>query len=176
VRIVTDEVEIQKIGGYMEEAAMEAEKSNCKKSKRGAVVVNADGEIIGRGYNEALVEKYCDPCVREDVHDNTVTELCPAIHAEAAAILKKLGAGYAPSKETLYHIKVKGGKVAPSGAPSCTSCSKSILASGISEVVLFHGKGVAIGGAPPLEKACYVVYNAEEFNELSFRYFEVPNP
>lgn len=176
MRIVTDAAEIRKIEGYVGECIKEGKKSNCTKSQRGALVVNADGEIIGRGYNWATIEKYCDPCVREDVHDNGVTELCPAIHAEAMAILEKLGAGHSPSRETLYHIKVKGGKKAPSGAPSCTSCSKFILFSKISEVILFHSKGVAIGGSPPLERDCYVVYGAEEFNQLSHEYFEVQSP
>lgn len=57
----------------------------------------------------------------------------------------------------LYHIKVKDGKPVESGEPSCRDCSKTILISGISEVVL-------------LEKDGYHIYTAEEFNKLSFEH------
>lgn len=172
MRIVTEEAELQEIEKYMKVAAEEAMKSNCKKSKRGAVIVNPAGEIIGKAHNEALIEKYCNPCVRENVHDNRVVEICSAIHAEENAILVAFKRGYLLHDSTLYHMKAKDGKFQPSGAPSCTSCSKSILVSDISYVVLFHKKGTSIGGNPPLENDCYIIYDAEEFNKLSHKYFE----
>jgi deoxycytidylate deaminase len=175
VKILTSPAEILETNRYMEEAAKEALKSNCRKSSRGVVIVDGRGRIVGSGHNwvqDAELKKYCDPCVREDVHDNRVTESCPAIHAEEKALLKALKSGYSLEGATLYHMKLKGWEKQPSGAPSCTSCSRSILESGITEVVLFNRRGARIGRGKPLEKNCYVVYGAEEFNRLSHEYFE----
>ncbi len=78
--------ELEEAERFMEEAAKEAEKSLCKKSKRGTVIVK-DGEIIGRGHNQVTLDEYCNPCIREDIHDNSRVELCSAIHAEQAALM-----------------------------------------------------------------------------------------
>jgi len=142
---------------YILEAAEEAKKSTCKKSQRGAVIVK-NGEIIGKGYNKVTNEKYCNPCIREDIKDNSRAELCSASHAEQIAILDAFKKGKDPEGSRMYHIKVKDGKIRPSGDVSCTVCSRLVLETGISEFVLLHEKGLA-------------VYDSKEFNEKSFEYF-----
>lgn len=142
---------------YMNIAVEYAKKSNCKKSQRGAIIVK-DGEIIGTGYNKITIEKLCDPCIRENIKDNSRVELCSALHAEQAAILDALKKDKILEGSRMYHIKVKDGLMKTSEDVSCTVCSRIILESGISEFVLLHKSG-------------FVVYNARELNELSFKYF-----
>jgi deoxycytidylate deaminase len=158
MRFATEEYEIKEIKHYLELAAKEAIKSTCKKSQRGAVVVEPD-YYLGLGYNKVTDEIFCNPCIREHIQDNSSVEQCSAIHAEQMAIFK--AAIYCRNADLsgsrLYHIKVKDGKMVPSGKPSCTVCSRMIVESGISEVVLWHPEG-------------YAIYDSKEFNELSFKY------
>ncbi len=142
---------------YMKIAAEYARNSQCKKSKRGAIIVK-DGEIIGEGYNKVTIEELCNPCIREGINDNSRAELCSAIHAEQMAIIDAINNEKALIGSRMYHIKVKNREMRTSGNPSCTVCSRMIYESGIKEFVLLHEGG-------------YVVYDAKEFNELSFKYF-----
>jgi len=135
----------------------EAKKSTCKKSQRAATIVK-NGEILGKGHNKVTIEKYCDPCIREGIKDNSRVELCSATHAEQEAILDALKKGKNIEGSRMYHIKLKNGEVKPSEDVSCTVCSRLVLGSNISEFVLLHKKGFAL-------------YSAEEFNEKSFEYF-----
>lgn len=132
-------------------------KDICPKSQRGVVIVRQN-EIIGRGYNKITIPKYCNPCIRRHITDNSRTELCSAIHAEEMAILDALKKGNSLEDTILFHTKVKDKKQAYSKQPSCTNCSREIYIAGISEVVLWLKDG-------------YALYSAEEFNELSFRPF-----
>ena len=143
----------------MDEAAEEAMKSTCKKSKRGAIIVK-DGKILGRGYNKVTLDEVCNPCIRERINDNSRAELCSAVHAEQMAILEALGKGESLRGSRMYHIKVANGEKKPSGEPSCTVCSRIIYELGI-EFVLWHKEG-------------YAVYTPEELNRLSFKYFGFP--
>jgi len=143
-------------------AAEEAKKSTCKKSQRGVVIVK-NGKIIGRGHNKVTIEKYCNPCIREHIKDNSKVELCSALHAEQVAILDALKRGENLEGSRMYHISVKNSKIRTSEDVSCTVCSRFVLESGISEFVLFHKKGFGL-------------YTAEEFNEKSFEYFKKYNP
>lgn len=138
-------------------AVEEAKKSTCKKSQRGAVIVK-NGEVYGVGYNKVTDETYCNPCIRENIRDNSRAELCSAVHAEQVAILDALKKGRNLEGSRLYHIKVKDGEVRPSEDVSCTVCSRLVLESGIGEFVLLHKSG-------------FVLYDSEEFNRKSFEYF-----
>lgn len=151
------EKEAKEAEKFIRVAVEEANKSTCKKSQRGAVIVK-NGEIIGVGYNKVTGEKFCNPCIREDIKDNTRVELCSALHAEQVAILNALKKGENLEGSRIFHIKVKDGKIKPSEDVSCTVCSRLVLECGISEFVLLHKKGFAL-------------YTAEEFNEKSFEYF-----
>ena len=152
MEIVTDENEIRSIRQYMEIAAMEAEKSTCTKSKRGVLIVK-NNTIVSTGHNKPTIEGLCNPCVRENIHDNSKYELCSAIHAEQMALISGLYPNFINAR--MYHIKVKNGEMRVSRKPSCSICSRMILESGISEIVLWQKEG-------------YVVYNPTEFNLMSF--------
>ncbi len=149
--------EVEKTKYFMEKAAEEARKSTCKKSQRGAVIVR-DSKIIGLGHNKPLLEEFCNPCIREDIKDNSRVELCSAIHAEQMAILDAIKKGNLLGGSRMYHVKVKNGEMRPSGKPSCTVCSRIIDFAGI-EFVLWHKEG-------------YALYSPAEFNMLSFYYFK----
>ena len=139
---------------YMDLAAKEAKKSTCVKSQRGVVVVKND-RIIGKGHNKVTFLQLCSPCIRENIVDNSRVELCSAIHAEQMALIgvdKELLKG-----ARMYHIKLKNGDMRPSGKPSCTVCSRILYIAQI-EFVLWRKEG-------------YAVYQPEELNKLSFKYF-----
>ena len=155
MRYISDEKEIKEAENFMTLAAEEAQKSRCKKSKRGVVLVN-NGMIIGRGYNEPLLPDLC--CVRENIHDNTRYDLCSALHAEQMAIAEAANGLYRIQGARLYQIKTKNGEKVHSRNPSCTLCSRLIYGVKISEVVLWHKEG-------------YAVYDSQEFNRLSYEYF-----
>ncbi|MDD5693422.1 MAG: hypothetical protein WC437_02200 [Patescibacteria group bacterium] len=142
---------------FIDKAVRVSTKSPCKKSQRGAVLVK-NGTIIGFGYNGAPNDKVCNPCLRENIKDNSKTELCHAIHAEQRAIINALKDGKDLTGSRLYHIKVKNGQMVPSDDISCTLCSRFILETGVAEMALLHSDGLT-------------VYDAEEYNNLNFDYF-----
>jgi len=142
---------------YINLAAKVAKKSVCKKSQIGVVIVK-DGVTIGEGCNNPPHGRICDICLRENIQDNSRIELCYAVHAEQNAIINALKEGYSLEGSRLYHVKIKNGEKRVSGEPSCTMCSKLILETGISEVVLLYKDGFGL-------------YSAEEFNDKSFEYF-----
>jgi dCMP deaminase len=150
--------EIEEAQKCIQFAANIAKKSKCRKSRRGAVVVK-DGKIIGSGYNNAPLDEVCKSCLREGIHDNSRVELCYGVHAEQNAIVDALKRGHSLEDSRLYHIKVKNNEIKSSDDISCTVCSKLILNSGISEVVLLHTDGFGL-------------YSSREFNEKSFEYFK----
>jgi len=156
MRYLTEE-ESEQAKKHILAAAEEAKKSTCKKSQRGAVIVK-NGEIIGRGFNKVTIEEFCDPCIREDIKDNSRVELCPASHAEQVAIIDALRRGKNLEGSRIFHIKVKDGRIMPSEDVSCTVCSRLVLEAGIGEFVLLDKNGLAL-------------YSAEEFNRKSFEYF-----
>lgn len=156
MRNINNKNEIEFTERLMAIAADEARKSTCKKSQRGAVIVK-DSVVIGKGYNEPQDEKYCNPCIREGIKNNSQIELCSAVHAEWMAILdvddRKL-----LENATIYHIKLKYGKIAPSSEPSCTVCSRIILKSKMKEFIMLTNKG-------------FIAYTPQELNDLSYKYF-----
>jgi dCMP deaminase len=149
--------ELEEAKKYIRIAAEYANKSTCVKSKRGVVIVK-NGLVIGSGYNDVTIENLCNPCIREEIKDDSRIELCSAVHAEHVAIIDALKKGHSLEGSRMYHIKVKDGELRPSGQPSCTICSREILRADVSEVVLWHKEG-------------YAVYGAPEFNEISFQPF-----
>ncbi|MBN2203103.1 MAG: hypothetical protein JW700_02885 [Candidatus Aenigmarchaeota archaeon] len=139
---------------FLEIAANVAKNSTCRKSQRGVIIVK-NGKIVGKGNNNTTIEKLCDyPCALE--REIREPNLCPVVHAEEYAILNTERCDLEGSR--MYHIKVKDGKIKPSGEPSCTRCSPFVLASGISEFVLLHEEGPT-------------VYTAQEFNEKTFQHY-----
>lgn len=150
--------EVREAEKFTRIAAKYAMESTCKKSQRGAVIVK-DGEVLGVGHNKVTDKKYCNPCIRENIRDNSRVELCSALHAEQVAMLNALRRGKNLIGARMYHIKVKNGKMKRSDDVSCTVCSRLVLESGISEFVLWQSIG-------------FVSYTSRELNEKSFQYFE----
>jgi tRNA(Arg) A34 adenosine deaminase TadA len=145
-----------------ERAAEIARNSKCRKSKNGAVIVN-DGKIIGEGWNTPVPDVECDPCLREDIHDNSRVELCHSIHAEVNSILDALGKGRDVRGGVMYHARIKDGRLKRSNTPSCTGCSRFVQHVGLEGFVLIQETG-------------YAFYTAEEFNRESFAYFARQQP
>ena len=138
-------------------AAEIARNSKCKKSKNGAVIVKG-GAIIGEGWNTPVPDVECDPCLREDIHDNGRVELCHAVHAEVNAILDALGKHRDIRGAVMYHARIKNGVIKRTNTPSCTGCSRVVERVGLEGFVLIHEQG-------------YAFYPADEFNRLSYEYF-----
>lgn len=66
----------------------------------------------------------------------------------------------------LYFVRLdEKGKIAPSGVPYCTDCSKHLLDNGVEEFCLWHAKGVHLQG-----EGIYV-YPMEEFHKESLKYY-----
>lgn len=156
MRYIKDKKELKEAEYYMKLAAEEAKKSTCKKSQRGAIIVK-DNKVIGRGYNKVTLKKVCNPCIREEVHNNSRVELCSAIHAEQMAIIDVVNKRKSLKGTIMYHVKIKNGKIVPVGDLSCTVCSRILCEAGI-KFVLLHNDG-------------YVLYEPKELNRLSFNYF-----
>lgn len=88
---------------YLDIAAVVAKRSTCLRRQYGAVLVK-DDQIIATGYNGAArgAENCCDTgnCARAGLpHNCGYTSACPAIHAEANAIMS---AGREAIGATLY--------------------------------------------------------------------------
>lgn len=106
-----------------------AKRSRCTRAQMGAVIVSADQHIVATGYNgPAATWPESGTCVQWCDRAKGVTPLgtdylgCPAIHAEANALLyvdrsKSLGG-------TMYIV-----------SPPCDQCAKLISNSGLSRVV-----------------------------------------
>lgn len=78
---------------YMEEAKKEALRSNCQQSHWGAVLVNSNGEIIGRGFTYVPIDdlfRYCNPCIRKHIRSGTQIEKCSSQHAEVMVFFNAL--------------------------------------------------------------------------------------
>lgn len=78
---------------YLELAKAECQYSNCPEVKWGAVLVNAEGVVVGQGFNYVPDDKlmrYCNPCIRTRIRSCTQNEKCAATHAEDNAIADAL--------------------------------------------------------------------------------------
>ncbi len=157
-KLIKDVEEISEIEKWMNESEKEAKRSKCIKSQVGVVIVK-DGKIISKGYNKIMTEDpnlvkdgYCNPCIREEIHDNSLVERCYAIHAEQMALIH--------AKEDLesaimYHVKLKHGKRVPIESPTCTVCNRMIKEAGVYFVCL--------------QEEGYVIYSPNEIVEISFK-------
>lgn len=139
-------------------AAKVAVHSNCRKSKNGTVLVQ-DGDIIGHGYNTPIPgNKECNPCLRENIHDNGRIELCHALHAEHVTVDRALELGIDDFRgSVMYHARLKKGIIALDNTPTCTHCSRLIRHKGIEGFVMKQGDN-------------HVYYDAEKFDRESYIY------
>lgn len=151
------------IEGCFDEAAKEATKALCLRSRCGAIVVSRNAEIIGRGYNappqDNISARRCNR--KHELHATFKSDKTCCVHAEQRAVLDALKTHSSElNGATIYFVRLDdGGKVKYSGKPYCTICSKLALDVGISYFGLYHKEGVGI-------------YDTKEYNELSFAYQE----
>lgn len=145
---------------FIQKAAKIAQKASCERSKCWCIIVK-DGEIIGQGFNsppQNLESQRRCHCDKAQYHKKVTDKTC-CIHAEQRAILDALK--FASDKligSDLYFIRLdQEGKLAKSGNPYCTICSKMALEVGIKTFHLWHSEGI-------------VAYDTEEYNILSYQY------
>lgn len=112
--------------------AIEAAQVSPCLSKRGAAVFLGD-DVYATACNTQVAPFVCvgsESCKLRCRHT--------AIHAEQAALLM---AGLFANGRDMLHVKVVDGQLVPSGPPSCTQCSKLIVAAGIRFMWLYHETG-----------------------------------
>ena len=131
---------------YLNIAEAVLARSTCLRRKYGAVIVNND-EIISTGYNGSSrgTKNCCDVgfCIREKegIPHGIRYEMCPAVHAEANAIISAsrrdmLGA-------TLYLAGQEADGKPVSNAKPCSMCYRLILNAGISAIITKNADGLA---------------------------------
>jgi deoxycytidylate deaminase len=144
---------------WMQEAAQEAQRALCLKSKCGAVIVK-DGEIIGRGYNAPPLDKEEHRiCNAEFGPGKPKYDRTCCMHAEWRAIMDALRTN--PDRVVgadLYFVRVDdAGNIKKSGKPYCTVCSRLALDAGLAHFALWHEEGIR-------------AYPTDEYNRLSYAY------
>lgn len=118
---------------FMEVAKLTATRSTCLRRQVGAVIVK-DRHIIATGYNGAPRGlSHCDErggCLRQElgVPSGQRHELCRALHAEQNAIIQAATLGQS----------IEGGTIYITHQP-CAICSKMIINSGITRIVVNEG-------------------------------------
>lgn len=126
----------------------EADYSPCRKSTRGAAVftwnaIHSGGAITGTGCNHPAAGS-CSPTAPCGGGDRMIglVSACSLVceHAEEAALRRASAIALFPSE--IVHVKVVRGDLVPSGPPSCITCSRAILCSGLIDLVwLYHEDG-----------------------------------
>ncbi len=146
------------------EAGQVASNSKCLKAKCGSVIVDAEGNIIGQGYNgpagnetNRCNDKYIFP-------ENNKYDVTCCVHAEVRAIHDAMI--HHPNKikgATLYFMRVDSNNMlTKAGVPYCTLCSKEALDSGLEYFGLWHEDGIKL-------------YNTKEYNNISYQFFKDQN-
>jgi deoxycytidylate deaminase len=127
---------------FFEEAAKIANMATCNQAHCGSVVVAANGQIIGKGYNAPPQgdesQRMCDIELSPNGKPNSDRTCC--VHAEWNAILDALK-HHADKIEgsTLYFMRTnKKGEFTGAGVPWCTVCSRLALESGIAQFGLWE--------------------------------------
>ncbi len=135
----------------VEEAIRAARTSTCAKDKRGAAVFHRQHPTHAAASNGPPHPFFCDG-----------SEACRAacgklaVHAEERALQihqRKTGLTGAD----VVHIRVVDGQPVTSGAPSCTTCSRTMLEGKVARIWLWHDTG-------------WRAYEADEFHEISLRH------
>lgn len=148
---------------WMQEAGREAAKALCQRDKCGAVIVSAQGKIIGRGYNappgDDTTAVRCQAVYGPSPKPKSDRTCC--LHAEWRAIFDavKNNSDLIPGA-SLYFIRLNSvGQLSRSGMPYCTVCSRLALDVGLAQFVLWHEQGIT-------------AYNCKEYNELSYAFHD----
>lgn len=108
---------------FMSQAILMSARGTCPRAKVGAVITKKK-KVIATGYNGSVVcEKHCidDDCLLKDGH------CVRTVHAEINAICQCARTGSNCENSTIYITHFP-----------CLACTKSLIQSGISEIVYFH--------------------------------------
>ena len=132
----------------MEEAQKEAELSNCQQTHWGAVLVNWQGKIIGRGHNYVPHDdlfRHCNPCIRKNIRSCTQHEMCSARHAEVLCLedsAAEHGVDAAVDGDMFIYgySEIEGNKHMPiiMDIYPCMDCAKAIIASKVKKVWFYR--------------------------------------
>ncbi len=148
---------------YFKSAADEANFAGCLRAKCGAVIVDRDGNVIGKGHNSPPLEDATQrTCNSEwDLAIKPKYDKTCCIHAEWNAILEAVKNN--PQKlsgSTLYFMRIdEKGEFTDAGEPFCTVCSRLSLQSGVSTFALWNSSGI-------------VKYDSKDYNSRSYAYYE----
>lgn len=147
---------------YFEEARRTALQATCNRARCGSVIVDAGGQIIGRGYNAPPLgdesQRMCDVELDKNIKQNNDKTCC--VHAEWNAIIDALQHhAHKIEGSTLYFMRVnEAGESTHAGDPYCTVCSRLALQSGIAYFGLWQDRPV--------------LFDTAEYNSRSYVYFE----
>ena len=149
---------VYQYGECLTASVAEAVKSPCLRRRCGSVVFRG-GSIIGRGYNSPAGGEACRCLIEKSSYHPKVTDTTCCVHAEQRAVTDALRhRGDAVRGAMLFFCAVGADDIPlSSGEPYCTICSKTIVDVGIARVGLFRDGG-------------WVMYEAEEYNRVSFQY------
>lgn len=142
-------------------AAVEARKASCLQAHCGSVIVSADGNVIGAGFNAPPLglesQRKCEVSVDVTVKPTSDKTCC--VHAEWNAILDALKRN--PGKvegSTLFFMRVNAeGEFTEAGKPYCSVCSRLALQSGVKTFGLWNG-------GPEM-------FDAEDYNLKTYDFF-----
>jgi deoxycytidylate deaminase len=155
-------ITIDHVQTAINEAIEQAKKSTCLEARCGAIIIS-NGKVIGRGFNSppGNLESQRRCSIDKSEYDEKVTDKTCCIHAEQRAILdavENYGSKSLRNYSVLYFMRVDNeDNPIPSGEPYCTICSKLALDMGIKNWILQHDDG-------------FYIYDAKEYNDLSFNY------
>ncbi len=163
MRPIIDPKELAFVTKTYERIEVLVKTAGCRDWQCAAIVVAENGETIGEGVNsppgnlESARRCHLD---KKLLHPKVSDKSC-CVHAEQRAIFDAMRKN--PDRldgSTLYYCRLgKDGRLAPSGEPWCTICSKSALDAGVREFVLMKREG-------------FVAYGTEEYNRISYEYRE----
>jgi len=154
--------EISLFEEFISVAEEQAKLSTCLRAKCGTVIIN-QGKIIGRGFNSppGNLESQRRCLNNKEDYDKKVTDKTCCIHSEERAVDEALKNYPKELEDSILIFKRvdESGLSLFSDKPYCTICSKRALDKGVAYWILEHKDGIYI-------------YNAEEYNDLSFNYNE----
>lgn len=128
---------------FFTQAQKVAQRATCEQAKCGSVIVSADGQVIGKGYNAPPLgvesQRMCNAEPNPSIKPRSDKTCC--VHAEWNAILDALKHHPAlVTGSTLYFMRVnEAGEFTEAGQPYCTVCSRLALESGIATFGLWNG-------------------------------------
>ncbi len=136
---MTQTIRPTKVDYYLDIARQVSMRSTCLRRNYGAVIVK-DDHIVSTGYNGAPrgVKNCMDvgicPRQKASIPAGERYELCRSVHAEANAIIHASSSDMQGATLYLCAISPTDGKIF--GGRSCKMCTRLIINSGISKVIV----------------------------------------